>query len=121
MTRVRFNADGDLLFGASVDKLIFSWRGDQAEALGTFNGHSGAVKDITITQDSTKLLSAAADCSIQLWDVETCRNLSIIETDGPALHVQISLMHDKFFHINMEMGNFKLTIRSFKGKSCFLN
>jgi len=39
LTRVKYNADGDLLFSAAKDPKPTVWYADTGVRLGTFNGH----------------------------------------------------------------------------------
>jgi translation initiation factor 3 subunit I len=43
LTQIVFNAEGDLLFSASKDKIVNAWYTSNGERLGTYNGHNGSV------------------------------------------------------------------------------
>ena len=71
LTKVLYNKDGDLLFTASKHNLPNVWWSINGERLGTYNGHNGAVWDMAVSSDSTKLITASADQSCIVWDCET--------------------------------------------------
>ncbi|OAF70547.1 hypothetical protein A3Q56_01701 [Intoshia linei] len=76
--KVLFNNDGDLLFTSAKDKFPTLWRSYNGEKLGTFNGHNGAVGDLSVDYTSTRLLTAAMDYNARLFDVETGKLLNTI-------------------------------------------
>jgi translation initiation factor 3 subunit I len=49
ITRVVFNRDGDLLFSAASDKTPTVWDTETGERLGTYNGHSGSITDMSVS------------------------------------------------------------------------
>lgn len=72
ITRIKYNREGDLIFScATKDKKPAVWYSDNGERLGTYNGHEGAVWDMDVNFTSTRLLTASADRTARLWDVET--------------------------------------------------
>ena len=99
ITFIKYHREGDLLFTCSKDHSPTVWRSDTGERLGTYDGHTGAVYQVDVTResagrvcegwapmratarqfciagDSKLLLSASADPSVRLWDVETGRSL----------------------------------------------
>lgn len=58
LTQIVFNAEGDLLFSASKDKIVNAWYTSNGERLGTYNGHNGSVWTV------------ACDCGY--WDEGGC-------------------------------------------------
>lgn len=84
ITKVCFNADGDLLFTASKDLVPSVWFAETGERLGTFNGHKGSVWDLEPDRLTTRLLTGSADASARLWSCETGECLAIFEHRGPV-------------------------------------
>lgn len=80
LTKIIYNADGDLLFSASKDNTPSIWYSHNGERLGTLKGHSGAVWTLAVSTDSRTLLSGSADNSCRVWDVETGRERRCFET-----------------------------------------
>lgn len=48
--------------------------------MGTFDGHCGAVWCLDPKWDTTHLVTGAADNSVRLWDIQTGKELSVIDT-----------------------------------------
>ena len=57
ITCVQFNHAGDLLFTASKDGTPMVWRTANGERLGTYNGHSGAIWSLAVSEDSLRCAS----------------------------------------------------------------
>jgi translation initiation factor 3 subunit I len=57
LTKVKYNTDGDLLFSVSKDNKPCVWYSHNGERLGTYDGHNGAVWDLSVSFDSTRLLT----------------------------------------------------------------
>lgn len=53
ITRVIFNRDGDLLFTAASDKTPTVWDTESGERIGTYNGHSGSITDLSVSCKSS--------------------------------------------------------------------
>lgn len=75
LTRVKFNREGDMLFTTAMDKVATIWRSSNGERVGTYKGHNGAVRDIAITWDTTRVITGSADNSAILWVAETGEKL----------------------------------------------
>ncbi|KAI9342885.1 WD40-repeat-containing domain protein [Obelidium mucronatum] len=95
LTRIRYNADGDLLFSASKDNKPCVWYSANGERLGTFNGHNGTVWDLAITRDSRYLLTGSADNTCKLWEVETGKCVYTWETRTAVRAVAFALGDEK--------------------------
>lgn len=90
ITCVKYNYDGDLLFSASKDSVPSVWRAENGERLGTFDGHKGAVWDLDADRFSTRLMTASADATARLWDMETGVCLKNYPHRGPVRGVAFS-------------------------------
>jgi translation initiation factor 3 subunit I len=71
ITSIQFNYDGDLLFTASKDHVPSVWWSESGERLGTYNGHKGTVWDLDCDRFTRRLLTASADATCRLWNVQT--------------------------------------------------
>lgn len=71
ISKVKYNREGDLLFTcARKDTKPVAWYSD-GERLGNYIGHEGAVWDVDVDFESKTLLTASADRTAKLWDVQT--------------------------------------------------
>lgn len=75
ISKVLFNADGDLLFTSAKDQTPMVWWSHNGERLGTYNGHTGAVMDIDIDYACERLLSCSGDGTVRVWEAETGRQI----------------------------------------------
>ncbi|CAM9587302.1 unnamed protein product, partial [Discosporangium mesarthrocarpum] len=87
ITCVIYNNDGDLVFSAAKDQIPTLWYAETGERIGTYQGHQGAVWDLSVSWDSTRLLSASADASARMWEVQTGRELMKYSHQGPVRSV----------------------------------
>jgi WD40 repeat protein len=62
-----------LLASASSDRTVKLWRPD-GTTVTTLNGHSGAVNKVVFSADGRKLISASADNTAIVWDLNTVIN-----------------------------------------------
>lgn len=80
ISKIKFNREGDLLFScARKDKKPVVWYADNGERLGTYTGHEGAVWDCDVDFTSTLFLTASADRTAKLWEVQTGKELYSFE------------------------------------------
>ncbi|KAL7420899.1 translation initiation factor eIF3 subunit [Cryptotrichosporon argae] len=79
LTQIVFNAEGDLLFTASKDKVVNAWYTSNGERLGTYNGHNGSVWSVGCDSQTRYLVTGAADNTMKLWEVSTGRCLKTWE------------------------------------------
>ncbi|CAM9390945.1 unnamed protein product, partial [Chrysoparadoxa australica] len=87
LTCVIYNREGDLIFTAAKDHIPVVWYADSGERVGTYVGHQGAVWELSVSWDSKYLLSASADATARLWEVETGETLAIYSHNGPVRSV----------------------------------
>ena len=89
---------------------FFVWRVETGERLGTYEGHTGSVWDICLNRQATRLLSASADTTVKLWNVETGECIATLEFPTPVRSVNFGF-GDKIF----------LTVTdNVMGKNCFI-
>ena len=60
------------------------WFTDNGERAGTFDGHNGTIWMLDVTRDSKKLVTASADMSCAVWDVESGKRFFEIVLAGPG-------------------------------------
>lgn len=53
ITCVLYNNDGDLVFTAAKDQIPTLWYAKTGERVGTYQGHQGAVWDLTVSCEYT--------------------------------------------------------------------
>jgi translation initiation factor 3 subunit I len=83
ISKIKFNREGDLLFTAArKDKKPVCWFTDNGERLGNYIGHEGAVWDLDVDFTSTRLLTASADRTAKLWNVQTGEELFSFDHDS---------------------------------------
>ncbi|KAL5021798.1 hypothetical protein ScPMuIL_000953 [Solemya velum] len=80
ITQIKYNRQGDLIFSCAKDPQPNVWYSLNGERLGSFKGHNGAVWSIDVNWDSTSVITASADNFCKLWDLETGRCISSLET-----------------------------------------
>jgi len=102
LTEVVFNREGDLIFTAGKDKVPCVWRTSDGERLGTFGelndsskGHNGAVFDIDVNADSTRVITGSGDMSAKLWDATNGQLLHTYPLKAACRSVSFSANGDK--------------------------
>lgn len=80
ITQIKYSMTGDLLFSSAKDHHPNVWYSINGERLGTYDGHCGAVWCLDPKWDTTHLVSGAADNTCRLWDIQTGKQISIIDT-----------------------------------------
>lgn len=67
------SSDSVLIATASGDRTVKLWRPD-GTAVATLNGHSGAINKVAFSSDGRKVISASADGTAIIWDLDTILN-----------------------------------------------
>lgn len=67
ITCVIYNNDGDLVFTAAKDQMPTLWYAESGERIGTYQGHQGAVWDLSVSCERIRTLvvcsfKASNDC-----------------------------------------------------------
>ncbi len=64
-----FSGDDTMIVGGDVSGAVMIWRADSLTEIARLEGHGGAVEHCTSNEDSTRILSAADDDALKVWDV----------------------------------------------------
>lgn len=78
------------MFTTAMDKSPTVWRASNGERIGTYKGHNGAVRDVDITWDTTRIVTGSADNSAILWAAETGKQLHKWDFKSPVRSVAFS-------------------------------
>eukprot|EP00276_Gloeochaete_wittrockiana_P009339 CAMPEP_0184656544 /NCGR_PEP_ID=MMETSP0308-20130426/16579_1 /TAXON_ID=38269 /ORGANISM="Gloeochaete witrockiana, Strain SAG 46.84" /LENGTH=319 /DNA_ID=CAMNT_0027093717 /DNA_START=64 /DNA_END=1023 /DNA_ORIENTATION=+ len=96
ITFLKYNREGDLLFSCSKDDKATVWYSIDGERLGTYNGHNGAIWCLDVNWFTTRLITASADNTAKIWDVETGKALFNFQFNCPIRSVAFN-HGDKLF------------------------
>lgn len=91
ITMVKYNREGDLLFSTAKDHHPTVWYSDNGERIGTYEGHQGAVWACDISSNSSLLVTASADTTAKLWDVQSGKELFTFSHHGPVRSSNFSI------------------------------
>lgn len=80
ITKMYFGANA-LLFVSCVDGFVYVYSGRTGELLTSLTGHQAAVMDITLTNDSSLLLTTSDDGTSKVFDVVKCLPLTNTQID----------------------------------------
>ncbi|KAH7041377.1 WD domain-containing protein [Microdochium trichocladiopsis] len=99
---VSVHMEGDLLASGSMDKTIkiFNFRTGVSWSL---RGHTDWVNQVRLDTASNTLLSASDDCTVKMWDLDTCKVIKTYE--GHVGQVQQVLPLPDDFEFEDEHGN----------------
>ncbi|RHY30158.1 hypothetical protein DYB32_004561 [Aphanomyces invadans] len=110
ITMIKHNREGDLLVTCAKDHVPSLWYSHNGERIGTFHGHTGAVWACDISYNSEFLLTAAADASVKLWDLQTGKELFSFTHTGSARSVNFSLGDKSFVSVADQFGDHPPTV-----------
>ncbi|VDP64100.1 unnamed protein product [Schistosoma mattheei] len=97
ITRITYNCDGDLIFTAAKNQSVCVWYSVNGERLGTYDQHDGAVWWLDVDWTTTMLLTASADWSCKIWDVETGKCTDTYTTVNPVRTCGVSYCGNLIF------------------------
>lgn len=117
LTKIIYNKEGDLLFSSSKDEKAQLWRTRNGERLGSFNGHSGAIWSIDVTEDSKLTVTGSADSSAKCFDVLTGKCLQTFNTDTGVRDVTFDVSGNAMSLITDATMGFPSTILTFDIRS----
>lgn len=89
---VRFSPNGDLLASAGSDKKVFLFGGKEGEKKMELAGdapHTGGVYSLSWSPDNNKILTASADRTAKIWDVNTGACLTTFHMGEGTDHQQV--------------------------------
>lgn len=79
----RFSPDGQLLASGSLDydqtRRVILWNSLNGDCIKTLKGHSGTVTAVRISVDSKILVSASADDTLRIWDLDNFHCSQVIQ------------------------------------------
>lgn len=91
LTQIKYNRHGDLLFSAAKDKKLNVWFSSNGERLGSYEGHRGAVYSLDVDYNCQRLITASADQTWKVWDVEIGKELYSVNVKTPAKSIEFAL------------------------------
>jgi mitogen-activated protein kinase organizer 1 len=68
---LRFNRPGEYILSCGRDRRVCLWNLHTQLCIKTYAGHGYEVRDVAISDDSTKFVSVGADTQVFLWDIST--------------------------------------------------
>jgi len=114
LTVIKFNREGDLLFTCAKDKEPCLWWTATGERIGTYVGHKGAVFHMDVDYNSKRLVTAAADETAKLWEVETGKLLKTFVHESPVRSVDWSCGDQLILTAQAKLGGKSAVLRIFR-------
>ncbi len=82
ISAVDISHDGKLAVTASADKTARTWELPSGRPLGSFCGHTDAVRDVAVHQDGSWAVSASDDHTVQVWEIDTGQVIACFTADA---------------------------------------
>jgi translation initiation factor 3 subunit I len=87
----RYNKEGDLVVSCAKDLQPCLWFAENGQRIGTFVGHNGAIWSCDINQESTRLITASADSSVRIWNMNGGEELFKVALNEPCRAISYAL------------------------------
>mmetsp|Transcript_37121 Transcript_37121/g.82588 ORF Transcript_37121/g.82588 Transcript_37121/m.82588 type:complete len:325 (+) Transcript_37121:167-1141(+) len=91
LTQVKYNREGDLLVTCAKNLQPCLWWSETGQRIGTYEGHNGAVWSCDVTVDSDRLITASADQTVRIWQLNTGKELFQFKQGEPCRSVKLSI------------------------------
>ncbi|XP_022094433.1 WD repeat-containing protein 1-B-like [Acanthaster planci] len=92
----RFSPDGNFFATGSSDQKVFMYTGKEGDLVVELKdgarAHVGGVYSVCFSPDSTRLLSASADKTVKMWDVETHQVITTFKLGDTIQDQQLSIL-----------------------------
>mmetsp|Transcript_8327 Transcript_8327/g.25031 ORF Transcript_8327/g.25031 Transcript_8327/m.25031 type:complete len:324 (-) Transcript_8327:69-1040(-) len=85
---------GDQIIGVSEDGTTRKWDVETGKELVCMREHGGQVNDLQLSSDGIQFITASADKTAKLWDLEDMRVLKTYKTERPVNAAAISPVMD---------------------------
>jgi WD40 repeat protein len=82
-TGVDWSSDGRFVVTTGTDGFVHVWNGTSGHLLATLRGHVGRVQSPSFAAHSDLLVTAGADHTARVWNVETQKQVAVLEGDSP--------------------------------------
>lgn len=96
LTQIKYNKEGDLLFSCARDKSANVFYSHNGELLGSFDGHNGALFSLDPDSHTSRLLTASADNTAKLWDIQYGKCLQTWSFETGVRSVEFALGDREF-------------------------
>ncbi|MCC5876966.1 MAG: protein kinase [Candidatus Sumerlaeia bacterium] len=73
-----FSHDGTLFAAGGLNGRVYVWNTETWELVSVLRGHSEYILDIDITRDNQRVLTAAHDSQVKLWETESGREVQTV-------------------------------------------
>src|SRR5205814_1439842 len=84
---VATRAEGQPLTSAGTDRAVRTWPSARTTVLGTrFAGHESWVTSLALTPDGKKLVSGSWDGTVRVWDVQTGKEPTVLESHESKIY-----------------------------------